>query len=311
VHMQSGRRLDLDDIFELYGEFLPMRTRKSKKLPEWLLQLPKTFDVRLIQAQRLMNVAEVKRPRRPDLPAGYEPAVSSYSRALASRIQQIQAQYGTFSQQLDSTFPNRVIQTRLPSAVKPDELTSKLQDLEQKRQRIITAGLLAKEQHAAPIFDPQRPVDESTKNILALYAEDVEKKLGVFDEITAKVELFKSLINKRFSHKKLDVEGESGFLLRSSAGPALMPTDLSSGEQHELVLFYELLFRTSSNALILIDEPELSLHVAWQVEFLKDLQRVIELSSFDVVLATHSPQIINNRWDLTVELKDPDHAAAS
>ena len=69
--------------------------------------------------------------------------------------------------------------------------------------------------------------------------------------------------------------------------------------------FYELLFRTKPNALILIDEPELSLHVAWQVEFLKDLERVIKLSSFDVILATHSPQIINNRWDLTKELEGP------
>jgi predicted ATP-binding protein involved in virulence len=58
--------------------------------------------------------------------------------------------------------------------------------------------------------------------------------------------------------------------------------------------------------LILIDEPELSLHVAWQVQFLKDLARVIKLSSFDVLLATHSPQIIDTRWDLTVELKGPD-----
>jgi predicted ATP-binding protein involved in virulence len=71
------------------------------------------------------------------------------------------------------------------------------------------------------------------------------------------------------------------------------------------VLLYELLFRTSPNALVLIDEPELSLHVGWQVEFLRDLDRIIKLSSFDVVLATHSPQVINNRWELTQELLGP------
>jgi predicted ATP-binding protein involved in virulence len=71
------------------------------------------------------------------------------------------------------------------------------------------------------------------------------------------------------------------------------------------VLLYELLFKTKQNALILIDEPELSLHVAWQVEFLNDLARVIKLSSFDVILATHSPQIINDQFDLAVELKGP------
>ena len=30
------------------------------------------------------------------------------------------------------------------------------------------------------------------------------------------------------------------------------------------------------------------------------------LSSFDVLIATHSPQIISDRWDLTVELMDTD-----
>ncbi len=89
----------------------------------------------------------------------------------------------------------------------------------------------------------------------SLYAEDIEKKLGVFDEITAKVELFKELVNKRFAYKKLDIESQAGFRFRTSAGLQLIPTDLSSGEQHELVLLYELLFKTKKNALILIDEP--------------------------------------------------------
>ena len=74
---------------------------------------------------------------------------------------------------------------------------------------------------------------------------------------------------------------------------------LSSGEQHEIVLLFELLFETKPNSLILIDEPELSLHVAWQREMLKDLQEIADLSDFRAILATHSPQIINDRWDLT------------
>jgi predicted ATP-binding protein involved in virulence len=80
---------------------------------------------------------------------------------------------------------------------------------------------------------------------------------------------------------------------------------LSSGEQHELVILYELLFRVSKNSIILIDEPEISLHVAWQDEFLKDLGQMAELSQFNALVATHSPQIISDRWDLTVELKGP------
>lgn len=81
---------------------------------------------------------------------------------------------------------------------------------------------------------------------------------------------------------------------------------LSSGEQHELVILYELLFRTSDNSLILIDEPELSQHVAWQEKFVNDLEEMAEISHFRAILATHSPEIIADRWDLAVELNGPD-----
>ncbi len=306
VNIQTGRKLQLEDVLETYGDFLPVNQQQKRKIPEWLTGLQKEFDVRLIEAQRLLSFAEARRPRRPES-VRFEPAVSSYSKELAAKIQEVQAQYGTFSQQLDSSFPMRAIQFRSPAAIDATELAKKLEELEASRQRIIAAGLLAPQAHAT-VFGPQQTqaVEEPVKGILALLAQDVEKKLSVFDEITAKVELFKELVNKRFSYKHLDIEGEAGFRFQTSAGLQLLPTDLSSGEQHELVLLYELLFKTKPNALILIDEPELSLHVAWQVQFLKDLARVIKLSSFDVVLATHSPQIIDTRWDLTVELKGPE-----
>ena len=66
-----------------------------------------------------------------------------------------------------------------------------------------------------------------------------------------------------------------------------------------------LLFRTKKDTLVLIDEPEISLHVVWQQEFLEDLAKITELASFDVLIATHSPELIHKRWDLTVELRSP------
>jgi len=100
----------------------------------------------------------------------------------------------------------------------------------------------------------------------------------------------------------MSISKKKGFIFETSDGQSISPADLSSGEQHELVLNYELLFKVQPNSLILIDEPELSLHVVWQQQFLKDLQEIIKLAGFDVLLATHSPEIINDRWDLTVEL---------
>ena len=70
-----------------------------------------------------------------------------------------------------------------------------------------------------------------------------------------------------------------------------------------MVLLYELLFKVQKYSLALIDEPELSLHVSWQRQFLEDLQEVRKLTQINMLIATHSPDIIQDRWDLTVELK--------
>ena len=150
-------------------------------------------------------------------------------------------------------------------------------------------------------------VDETTKGVLAVYLEDTEQKLSVLDELASRIDLFKKIVNDHFVFKQMVVNKQRGFRFFSTrTEEELSLVHLSSGEQHELVLLYELLFRLEKNALILIDEPELSLHIAWQEQFLNDLQSIIALSPLDVLIATHSPQIVSDRWDLTVALKEPE-----
>ena len=153
---------------------------------------------------------------------------------------------------------------------------------------------------------PTPQIIENTEEVLSVYVQDAEEKLSVFDKIADKIDLFKQIINERFRYNKMTISKQDGFSFVTMDDRPLPVTSLSSGEQHELVLLYELLFKVNPDSLILIDEPELSLHVAWQQQFLQDLQEITQLASFDVLIATHSPQIIHDRWDLTVELKGPE-----
>jgi len=120
-----------------------------------------------------------------------------------------------------------------------------------------------------------------------------------------KIDLLIRIINSMFLHKQMEIDKRDGFVVRTSSGDVLPPDILSSGEKHVVVLLYELLFNVTPDSLIMIDEPELSLHVVWQQEFLVHLAEIIGFAGFDVLVATHSPQIIHDRWDLAVELKDP------
>lgn len=117
--------------------------------------------------------------------------------------------------------------------------------------------------------------------------------------------LFTRLINSRLNRKKITIDSEFGFTFTTSAGIILRPEHLSSGEQHTVVILFNLLFDTEPDSLVMIDEPELSLHVFWQQQFIRDLEEIISIGRFDALIATHSPEIIHDRWDLTVELKGP------
>lgn len=69
---------------------------------------------------------------------------------------------------------------------------------------------------------------------------------------------------------------------------------LSSGEQQILILFSYIAFNSEDGRIFIIDEPELSLHIKWQEDFLEKLN-IITPKSTQLILATHSPILANNR----------------
>ncbi|WP_338546519.1 AAA family ATPase [Pseudomonas benzopyrenica] len=68
----------------------------------------------------------------------------------------------------------------------------------------------------------------------------------------------------------------------------------SSGEQCMLVMTLGIAGQIEHRSLILIDEPEISLHPAWQERFIKTLTTVFsQYKECHFIIATHSPQIIS------------------
>lgn len=310
-YLPTGEILSLNEVINRFEDVLALKV-KLREEPEWLEDLKNNIHVRLIESQRLLNFVPSRFSR---IQSGGTPSmlptVSAYSDELAQHIQSKLAEYGTTSQSLDRTFPARVVQQKSSADLTDEQLRYQLDELEKTRSRLIEVGLLDKDENSDFQIQPQA-IDESTKNILSVYVDDVEKKLSVFNVIASKIDLLRKIINNKFaySYKELNLNKEKGFVFKTLYKPSfsnleILPTDLSSGEQHELVLLYELLFKVQPDSLVLIDEPELSLHVGWQVQFLKDLQEITKLADLNILMATHSPDIIQDRWDLTVELKGP------
>ena len=305
LYTPTQENLSLEEVLERFIDLLPVKFQSEA---EWLEKLKNNIHIRLIESQRLLNLVPNLRLKFDDRTPTIESTVSAYSNELAKLMQDKFKEYGTISQSLDRSFPMRVVKQQSSPDLTDEHLRNQLKELEETRSRLIEVGLLDQDEDSEFQIQPQ-DIDESTKNALSVYVEDVEKKLNVFNEIAIKINLLKRIINNKFSYKEINFSKEKGFIFTTlynsslSDSKILSPNDLSSGEQHELVLLYELLFKVKPNSLVLIDEPELSLHVGWQIQFLKDLQEITKLANVDILIATHSPDIIQDRWDLTVELK--------
>ena len=304
----TGMEFAFEKVLELLGDELSGEVRESTSTPGWLEEIRKAIPVRFIGIERLtyssVNGSRTVKSRWPSSQIRRKRAVRRCSDNLARRVQQKLTEYATYAQALDRSFPARLVAEPGSEAPSSAELNAKLTEVEEKRTRIVDAGILVQEDQDFQAFG-NKEVDASRRGVLAIYAEDAIKKLSVFDDIYERVSTFQRIANHRFLYKKVSI-GSQGLKVTAMNGSKLELEMLSSGEQHELVLLYGLLFGIPENSLILIDGPELSLHVAWQRKFLSDLQNMANLSDFRVLLATHSPQIIGDRWDLTVTLKGPD-----
>lgn len=133
---------------------------------------------------------------------------------------------------------------------------------------------------------------------------------GMTNELANSVELFRNVIDKfQFSDKKIVIDLFFGFRFKHLHTGEFIPLDkLSSGEKHLLIQTYSLIFDTPAGAVALIDEPEISLHPAWIVQYLDNLQEIQKFKSkeletpFQIIIATHSPILIGQRWEMTMDL---------
>ena len=117
---------------------------------------------------------------------------------------------------------------------------------------------------------------------------------GKLLEIQANQDRFSDIIDTLFeeTHKKLNrKEDEISFLLGEEKISAYQ---LSSGEKQLLVILLTVLVQDNKNAILFMDEPEISLHFDWQkklIGYIRELNPNVQ-----IILATHSPAIIIEGW---------------
>ena len=297
--------LSLDEVILRYGHLLPPSFREYvSPFPEGLEEFDEILDgidIFLVETQRLFTTHR-REPEdyRRRVVEGQRMTVEQLSEDMVGRIQSTLRESGSLSASLDRTFPQRLLSRGLPRKATDAAIRDLYSSQSAYRYRLMDAGLIAEEDQVSL---PDEEIGKNERKVLWIYLSDVDEKLKVFDPLLQRIELFKDVVNSRFSYKRFHVSKDEGFLFYSYHDGSRIPLRaLSSGEQHELVLAYQLLFRAKKGSLIFIDEPELSLHVTWQRQFLEDIARISRIADLDFLIATHSPSIIHNRRDLMVSL---------
>lgn len=297
------------EIIEKYGEYFYRRYARDlvdDGIPGDIELMLSTIKVRLITADRLTVQKRVERQYRDDSDNyKVERRVDIIAKDVSKRIKETIQEYAQLSQAKDRTFPIRAIKADSPMPV--EEIKKKMYDLEAKRKEFIETGILQEEKDDIDIHELVESITEGNRQNLSLYAIDTEEKLNALSSLSSAINHFRTLVDSNFSNKRIIFNNEFGFKFITTYSNALIPPhNLSSGEQHELVMLYDLIFNTTPDTLILIDEPELSLHIKWQLSYLDELLKIIDRSGFYAILATHSPQIIHDRWDLTISLSEAE-----
>lgn len=122
-----------------------------------------------------------------------------------------------------------------------------------------------------------------TKKIIDLSLDAESETSDIFSQIN----LFLTVLMEFIEDKKFEFSG--GKLGIISAHDNLDFDGLSSGEKQLLILFIETLLQRKKSFIFLTDEPELSLHIAWQRNIIPAIKRLNP--NAQIIAATHSPEV--------------------
>ncbi len=114
---------------------------------------------------------------------------------------------------------------------------------------------------------------------------------------------FQDLADELFAETGKKIVRNKNEIVFSQDGEELLPYTLSSGEKQMLVILLTVLVQDKQPCILLMDEPEVSLHIEWQqriIEIIREMNPYAQL-----ILTTHSPAMVMGGWmDAVTEVTD-------
>ena len=277
---------------------------------------PTTF---MIQEQRLLELREFweeVKPTRgsilelltsvsaPNIPIQKQKLVNTVTEVpvkLKGHISEVSDNYLKTDAKLTASLITRIVNQSEDIDFTQSEFDRLYQDMNNKLRTLQENGFSEFAQQDIPAFHAKKA------GVLRVFFDDFNERYGIYEPLINKLTLFRKILNRRFKDfKRVEISREYGLRVRDiqtgENGDIIPLEKLSSGEQETLVLYYQLIFDTEPGTMLLIDEPEISLHIEWQMTFIDELKEIVRLNNLQAVVATHSESILDANWDIQVDL---------
>lgn len=280
-----------------------------------LLVLPSAASAEELSWQSTMYIIsdEGFRPYRPEEKAEY---ILSHQYLPTSRLylgleqENVWGKRQLTEQELEQNFGQRITQlwteynydlSRAKAAIQEEGLARIMRDIwSSDEQRKIETQLDLEQAYdrVNKFFERQnltdilKSFDEFKSHINKRpYLMNVIKDINTVEEDIEKAMIPKGqlldLVTKLYGEKLSLMFGEKKITVRTKEGKEIALGSLSSGQKQLLMIFLSALMAKDKS--ILIDEPEISMHVDWQSELIDAMHQLSP--SAQIIMATHSPEI--------------------
>ena len=194
-------------------------------------------------------------------------------------------------------------------AVEPaDDLISRLKKVRESDRVTERFGLLKERWDYTSLSAAIRgagQADDRTKAVMLAvvgqYVAMLETRSIERSLIADRLLTFERLMAGFLSGKKVLVDPRAGLRIEGEGG-RLDEWMLSSGEYHLLYLMTSAVLARRHGTVIAIDEPEMSMHLAWQRMLIPALLECAAKSEPQFILATHSPDLVADFRSCLVQL---------
>lgn len=251
------------------------------------------------------------------------PSPNEIARNLSEEIQRAVVDVGNISSQLlsdafieifNSLSISKSPQSQLEDA---DEILSEIQEvLSEDRQNRIFQGESPIPITQAEGFDRLSDAVRSFRLnsearkfaplILDVYRRSLKERANAQEAAFSQIKSYLDSVNDFLTQKQLVIATfqnvgtpSVGIMFEGSSIPSGLHA-LSSGERQIITLVYAAT-RMSSQQVVLVDEPEISLHIDWQRILIEKMAE--QLGDRQIIVCTHAPSIGANHLSAMIELK--------